>query len=79
MKGIKIRFAKWLLKKAVKWSEIQPLDFYRMFSNEIYAKQIEEAKDHFSKFKGINTWRVDNISEDIKQIDPLAIKFIENN
>lgn len=79
MKEIKIRFAKWLLKKAVKWSEIQPLDFYRMFSNEIYAKQIAEAKAHFSKFEGINTWRVDNISEDIKQIDPLAIEFIKNN
>lgn len=79
MRGIKIRFAKWLLKKAVKWSEIQPLDFYRMFSNEIYNKQIEEAKEHFGKFNYIRKLGIRRISDDVQQIDPLAIKFIENN
>jgi len=79
MKKLKIQIAKWLLKKSVKWSEIQPLDFYRMFSNEIYAKQIEESKEHFGKFRGINKWGWGSVSEDIKDIDPDVIRFIENN
>ncbi len=81
MKKLKIQIAKWLLKKSVKWSEIEPLDFYRMFSNEIYYKQINEAKEHFGKFKGINKpkWGWGSVSEDIRNIDPEAIKFIENN
>lgn len=80
MLEIKIKLAKWLLKKAVKWSKIEPLEFYMMFSNQIYAKQISEAKEHFGRFKVINRpyWK-ERLSDSIKHIDPDAINFIKNN
>lgn len=76
MKGIKIKLSKWLLRKAVKWSEIEPLDFYKEFSFEIEKKvkeirDIEQqlAKDNFKRFKGACIYGVKSISDDIYEID----------
>lgn len=74
MKKLKIQIAKWLLKKSVKWSEIQPLDFYIMFSKQINNEKDIRAKEHFGKFRHINKWGYGSISDNIKEIDSKAIE-----
>lgn len=76
MKEIKIKLSKWLLKKAVKWSEIEPLDFYKEFSFEIEKKvkeirDIEQqlAIDNFRRFKEACIHGVNSIHDDIDNID----------
>ncbi len=69
MQEIKKKLGYWLMNKIIKWLNIEPLDFYRMFSNQIYTKQISENKEHFGKFKYIKTLGIYKISDDISNVD----------
>lgn len=89
MKKLKIQIAKWLLKKSVKWSEIEPLDFYKEFSFEINQKvkqlreiEEQEARDNFRRFYQIYELGLGkSISEQIHRISSSTTdqRFIKNN
>lgn len=89
MKKLKIQIAKWLLKKSVKWSEIEPLDFYKEFSFEINQKvkqlreiEEQEARDNFRRFYQIYELGLGkSISEQIHRLTSSTKneRFIKNN
>ena len=78
MQDLKKNLGYWLIKKGIRLSDINALDVYLLFNNNIERLK---AKEHFDKFKAIkrSSWSRNLLSDDIKQIDPEAIKFIENN
>jgi len=69
MKEIKVKIINWLLLKIIKYGNIEPLDFYRLFSKQIEIKRSNESKEYFSKFKSIQNYPKRRISDDIHNID----------